>query len=137
MFLDTLSTFSRYSVDVLCMFSRCSQDLLGFLGLGCLVGLVGRVGFAGLIGWVGLDGLVGLLLNLTGLVGPFCLVGLVEGKDCRLLQAQVERSDRQVSHELAQGAGRGCKTRKIEKGGVAKDPERSRYGGGAGSRQGA
>ena len=46
-------------------------------------------------------------------------------------------SDRQVSHELAQGAGRGCKTRKIEKGGVAKDPERSRYGGGAGSRQGA
>ena len=57
--------------------------------------------------------------------------------DCYSLQAQVGRSDRQVSHELAQGAGRGCKTRKIEKGGVAKDPERSRYGGGAGSRQGA
>ena len=61
----------------------------------------------------------------------------LEGKDFRLLQAQVGRSDRQVSHEVAQGAGRGCKTRKIEKGGVAKDPVRSRYGGGAGSRQGA
>ena len=59
----------------------------------------------------------------------------LEGKGCRLLQAQVGRSDRQVSHELAQGAGRGCKKRKIEKGGVTKDPERSRYGGGAGSRQ--
>ena len=43
----------------------------------------------------------------------------------------------QMDKFLAQGAGRGCKTRKIEKGGVAKDPERSRYGGGAGSRQGA
>ena len=59
----------------------------------------------------------------------------LEGKDCRLQQAQVGRSDGQVSHELARGAGRGCKTRKIEKGGVAKDPERSRYGDGAGSRQ--
>ena len=51
-FLDTLSTFSRYSVDVLFMFSRCSQYLLGLLVLGGWVGLVGRVGFAGLIGWV-------------------------------------------------------------------------------------
>ena len=59
----------------------------------------------------------------------------LEGKDCRLLQAQVGRSDGQVSHELAQGAGRGCKTIQIEKGGAAKDPEKSRYGGGAGSRQ--
>ena len=40
-FLDTLSTFSRYSVDVLFKFSRCSQDLLGLLVLGCWVGLVG------------------------------------------------------------------------------------------------
>ena len=70
-FLDTLSTFSRCSANVLIMFSRFSQDLLGFLVLGC------RVGFAGLIGWVGLDGLVGLLLNLTGLVGMVGLVGAV------------------------------------------------------------
>ena len=70
-FLDTLSTFSRCSANVLIMFSRFSQDLLGFLVLGC------RVGFAGLIGWVGPDGLVGLLLNLTGLVGMVGLVGVV------------------------------------------------------------
>ena len=56
---------------------------------------------------------------------------------CYSLQAQVGRSDGQVPYELAQGACRGCKTRKIEKRGAAKDPERSRYGGGAGSRQGA
>ena len=50
----------------------------------------------------------------------------LEGKDCRLPQAQVGRSDGQVSHELAQGAGRGCQTRKAEKGRTAKDPKRSR-----------
>ena len=55
--------------------------------------------------------------------------------DCYSLQAQVGRSDGQVPYELAQGAGRGCKTIQIEKGGAAKDPEKSRYGGGAGSRQ--
>ena len=55
--------------------------------------------------------------------------------DCYSLQAQAGQSDGQVPYELAQGAGRGCKTRKIEKGGAGKDPERSRYGDGAGSRQ--
>ena len=55
--------------------------------------------------------------------------------DCYSLQAQAGRSDGQVPYELAQGAGRGCKTIQIEKGGAAKDPEKSRYGGGAGSRQ--
>ena len=76
-FLDTLSTFSRCSANVLIMFSRFSQDLLGFLVLGCRVDLLGRVGFADLIGWVGPDGLVGLLLNLTGLVAMVGLVGAV------------------------------------------------------------
>ena len=55
--------------------------------------------------------------------------------DCYSLQALAGRSDGQVPYELAQGAGRGCKTIQIEKGGAAKDPEKSRYGGGAGSRQ--
>ena len=55
--------------------------------------------------------------------------------DCYSLQAQAGRSDGQVPYELAQGAGRGCKTIQIEKGGAAKDPEKSRYGGGAGLRQ--
>ena len=58
-------------------------------------------------------------------------------KDCRLLQAQIGQSDGQVPYELAQGAGRGCETREIGKRGAAKDRERSRYRGVAGSRQGA
>ena len=40
--------------------------------------------------------------------------------DCYSLQAQAGRSDGQVPYELAQGAGRGCKTIQIEKGGAAK-----------------
>ena len=46
--------------------------------------------------------------------------------DCYSLQAQVGRSDGQVPYELAQGAGRGCKKRKIEKGGAAKEEKQRR-----------